>query len=229
MSVQAQVDRVRRLWQVDEHQYDDTTAVEDFNIVYHDIENTIVTEVWEDFFYDILTVDTTVVGQSEYTLPEWLTGDYTSLYKNLWVSIKYGKKFEKATKIYPNLLPQDLQWYETNQSPANPVYHISDKSYFIYPAPTVEVSEWLKIYWIKNLADVTISTTELFAGSIPSKFYSIIALWMLEFVYTSQGKVNEAINARARYERERSKLVEYLSDRDDGIYEIQAPDLSYYK
>ena len=40
--------------------------------------------------------------------------------------------------------------------------------------------------------------------------------------------INEAINARVRYEKERSKLVEYLSDRDDWILEMEEPDLSYY-
>lgn len=232
MNTQNLVDRARRLAYVDSTQYSDTVAIEDLNIIYHDIENTIITEVSEDFFWDYFTADT-VIWQEEYNLPTWLSGNYTSLYKSLAISVKYSADTDyiKWERQYPYLLPQDLSHYKTNQPKSKPFYHISDKSYFIYPAPTEVVTGWIKIYWIKNLSDLTISSTanDIFAGSIPTKFYNIISLWMLEFIYQARWMINEANNARMRYLQERSKLVEYLSDRDDWVYEKQEPDLSYYK
>lgn len=232
MNAQDVVNRARRLAYVDSSQYSDVVAIEDLNIIYHDIENTIITEVSEDFFWDYFTADT-VIWQEEYNLPTWLIWNYTSLYKSLWISIKYSAdtNFIKAERQYPYLLPQDLSHYKTNQPKSKPFYHISDKSYFIYPAPTEVVTNWIKIYWIKNLADLTISSTasDIFAWSIPTKFYYIISLWMLESIYQARWMLNEANNARNRYLQERSKLVEYLSDRDDWVYEKQESNLSYYK
>lgn len=230
--VQNIIDDAMTLWYVDTNQYPYTLWIRHFNWIYHDIENTIITEVSEDFFWDYFTSDT-VIWQEEYNLPTWLTWNYTSLYKSLAISVKYSNDTDyiKADRQYPYLLPQDLSHYKTNQPKSKPFYHISDKSYFIYPAPTEVVTNWIKIYWIKNLADLTISSTasDIFAWSIPTKFYNIISLWMLEFIYQARWMLWEANNARMRYLQERSKLVEYLSDRDDWVYEKQEPDLSYYK
>lgn len=233
MDVSALIARSRRLWKVDDYQYTNLQALEDLNIIYHDIENTIVTEVSEDFFWDYFVTDT-VIWQEEYRLPKSLSWNYTSLYKSIQISIKYRNDFEeykKAEKIYPYLLSRDLSDYKEWYSRSSPFYHISDDSFFIYPAPKESVNDWLKIYWIKNLKDLNLNSIEddLFSWTIPTKFHYIISLWMLEFIYMAQNLTNEAINARARYERERSKLVEYLSDRQEWIIEREDWDLSYYK
>jgi hypothetical protein len=97
MNAQDLVNRTRRLWYIDNSQYTDTQAIEDLNIIYHDIENTIITEIWEDFFWDYFISDT-VIWQSEYSLPTWITWDYTSLYKSLAISIKYDNDFIDGKK-----------------------------------------------------------------------------------------------------------------------------------
>ena len=60
MNVQQIVDRNRRLGHVNSVQYPDAVAVEDINVVYHDIENVIITEVSEDFFWNTFEGDTVV-------------------------------------------------------------------------------------------------------------------------------------------------------------------------
>jgi len=229
MNVQSIVTRARRLGYVDSNQYQDSQAIEDFNIIYHDIENTIV-DIQEDYFWDYFLTNT-IVGQSEYLFPDLWDADYDSLYKNIALSIKYSSldiDFSKASRVYPYQLDHDIEWYKTGQSRYKPFFYIADTSFFIYPVPTEEVSQGLKIYGIKNLSDLAITATadEIFANNIPKKFYHIISLGMLEFIYQSRGMINEAINARARYEKEKELLVGYITSRNTWVLQVEMPNLS---
>lgn len=228
MNVQQIIDRARRLAYVDSTQYINATALEDFNIVYHDIENEIVS-LQEDFFWDIFKTDTTVINQTEYTLPADIWSGWTSLNKNIWVSIKYKADWDyiKARRVNINNLENDLDWYAENQSEADPIYHISDNSYFVYPKPREAVVNWIKTYWIKNLADLLITDTELFKWKIPSKYFHIIALGMLEFIYQSRWMLNEANNAKQRYEIAKKELLDGLKHRDVQVIEVTMPNLSH--
>lgn len=226
MNVENLVERARRLWYVDSSQYNNSQAIEDFNIIYQDIANTIV-NLQEDYFWDFFNSDI-IDGQVEYNLPDNLTWWFTSLYKTVWISVKYdtNSDYIKAKRISPNNLDNDLDFYAKTQSKFSPVYHISDNSYFIYPEPDKTVTGWIKIYWIKTLKDLIITDTELFAGKIPSKFYSVISLWMLEFIYQARWMLNEANNAKQRYEIAKKELINSISPRDYWITEITTPNLS---
>lgn len=220
----------RRLGYVDSNNYTTPTAVIDMNIAYHYIENIITTEVWEDFFWNTLTSDT-VIGQYEYALPDSLIGNYTSLYKTLSVLVKYDDEYVKLRPVLAKTLERDFSWYSENQPVSDPFFVIADKSVFVFPAPKTVVDEWLKLYSIQNIADIDETTTEaeLFAGSIPTKFHTLIAYWMVENIFRGRGMINEAAEARARFMQDTSKLVEFLSDREDGVLLQEKPDLSYYK
>jgi len=226
MNVQDLVNRARRLWYVDIAQYSDNVAIEDFNIIYQDIADTIV-NLQEDYFWDYFVADM-VNWQNEYTLPNNLTWDYTELYKSIWISTKYDidSKYIKAKRTSPNNLDNDLTYYEDTQSKFSPMYHISDNSYFIYPKPTKAVTSWIKVYWIKTLKDLLITDTVLFAWKIPSKFYSIISLGMLESIYQIRWMINEANNAKQRYELAKKELINAITPRDYWIMEMTTPNLS---
>jgi len=49
-------------------QYLDADALEDFNNVYHDLENDVVRYVDEDYYYDVQYADI-IANQVEYVLP----------------------------------------------------------------------------------------------------------------------------------------------------------------
>ncbi len=135
---------------VDSTNYTDTVAVEDMNVVYHDLESTIVTEVDERFFWDTFVVSSLVADQTEYTIPDATSGNFVGLQKTLGISIKYdGTNFTKARPSYPETLEHDLTWYAENQDVTDPFFFIADNSYFIFPAPQTTVANGIRLYGMK--------------------------------------------------------------------------------
>ena len=189
MTVQQVVDRARRLWYVDSFQYEDDDAVEDFNIIYHDLENDIVTKIREDYFWDYFTTDS-VVWQTEYVLPSNIWNWWTELEKWDWVSVKYTNTsdFIKARRVNQNWLESDDTYYAESQSQSDPFYYIKDDSIFIFPAPDSAIIWWIKMEWIKWLSDLVLTSLEpeIFNDKIPTKFHTLISMWMLEYVYQSR-------------------------------------------
>ncbi len=54
------VARARRLTHTNANNYKDADALEDLNLVYQELVDTIVTEVDEDFFWDFVESDTVI-------------------------------------------------------------------------------------------------------------------------------------------------------------------------
>lgn len=232
------VDRARTLYWTDTSQYDDTEALIDLNVIVHQIEDHITSEIWEGFFWDIMTADTTVVNQSEYRIPTISSGSFNGVPKIEWISIQYTSwwDFIPATEVNRQTLLQDhdLTWYETNQSTWDPIYFIADDSYFIYPYPKEAVSGWIKLYGIKSLADITLSTNEedIFWWKIPLKYYWMITDWLEQFIREIKWEKNLAIQARNRFELQTlPSLVEKLWNRRQWISQRWTPtrQLSKYK
>ena len=67
-TVQKVVDLARGLGYVNSTQYTDAEAVEDFNNVYHDLENDLVRYLNEDYYYDVQYADL-IKDQTEYIVP----------------------------------------------------------------------------------------------------------------------------------------------------------------
>jgi len=181
--------------------YDDTKALIDLNKSYHFIEDCITQEVWESYFYQEFTTDTTVAWQKEYTYPTNLAGNLDWTNKVLWISINYGGGYIKATKVDVNSLEYDVSWYETNQPTSKPIYTIQDNSIMIFPVPTATTIWDIRWYVVQNLIDLTASTaeTDVFNGKIHKKYHSLIALWAEEYCYIRMQKKNEAQEARIRF------------------------------
>ena len=102
-SVQQVINLARWLGYTTSSQYDDTSALEDFNNVYHDLENDIVRYVDEDYYYDVQYTDL-MPNQCEYVLP--LTTSTISWFKKIKdISVKYHNdgyniySYDPVTKI----------------------------------------------------------------------------------------------------------------------------------
>lgn len=67
-SAQQIVNLSRALSYTDSVQYTDLMAIEDFNSVYHDLENDLVRYLNEDYYYDVQFADL-IANQTEYILP----------------------------------------------------------------------------------------------------------------------------------------------------------------
>lgn len=204
-TLQTRVDNARTLNNVDDNQYTDTQALLHSNLIIHQIEDYIVNSIWERFFWDILTVENTVVNQNEYTLPTlptWLF-DWANKVEVVTIQYREWQDFIKAREVNFETLEHDLTWYNNYQSESEPIYFIADKSVFIYPAPKVQITWWIKFYWIKSLKDVTTLTTndsDLFWGKIPTKYYYLISEWLEQFILRTLGKTQEAIQSKDRFD-----------------------------
>jgi hypothetical protein len=106
------------------------------NVVYHDMENCIVSQVNEDFFYQEWLADT-VIDQREYTFPV-KASTTAGLKKLLGVSVKYKTTDTEYQKLRESKLSNnsyDLAYYEDGQAATDPFFIIGDNSVFIYPDP----------------------------------------------------------------------------------------------
>ena len=226
----------RNLNTSNESQFPDPIALLCANIIIHQIEDYITSAIWEGFFWDILTTSTTVAWQSEYTLPVIDTWLFNWTPKIEWISIKYADwgDFVPATEKNREILLQehDLTRYETNISESTPIYFIADNSYFVFPSPLVPVEKAIKVYWIKSLADATLTTTdaELFWGKISPKYYYTILDGLKQYIKAIQNKETESVNARLDFEDNiLPRLVDKIWNRRVGISQRWNPDLSLYK
>jgi hypothetical protein len=134
------------------------------------------------------------------------------------VALKYKEDQEyytNATLTDIKNLPYNVDWYAKNQSIVQPLYHISDNSYFVYPAPTEAVENGIKTTVIRSLRDLTLNDTEeaIFGGKIAQKYHNLIDLGMLEYVFRQRGMLNEANEAKNRYDIESINTLKRLVRR----------------
>ncbi len=223
-TLNTRVNNARTLNNVDESQYTDANALLHVNIVIHKIEDFIVKAIWEGFFWDILSVQDSVINQNEYNLPKNLPWAFNEVNKIEAVSIKYRNNYDfiPVTEKNRELLIQqnDLSWYEKYQSESKPIYFIADNSIFIYPSPKESIEWSIKIYWIKSLADVTLTTPDsnLFGGKIPTKYFDTISEWLEPYILRILWKKQEAIQSEDRFENIiLPRLLDKLGNRKVGI------------
>lgn len=221
-TLQTWVNRAMIQYWIDAQQYKPEQQLQDANVVYHTIEDFIVDRIGEWYFWDISAVDTTVVWQSEYTFPEIATWDFDSVQNIEAISIKYTDdgNFVPVKEINRQTITQDLSQLWNYYTTSNPVYFIADNSYFIYPAPTEAVSGGIKLYGIKWLRDIELTTTEddMFGGRIPRKYFHYLSQGLEQYILRTQGKSAEAINSHDRFEKVLlPELIWKLWNRKIGI------------
>lgn len=215
-------------WWATVSQLPDATAVKYMNIGYHKVKRAIIA-LRQEFFWDTFKSSTTVIGQSEYSLPTGLTWNYKDLTKALAFSIKYESTWDyiPCDKKYPYSLDHDLDWYKTNQPSTTPFYHIADDSYFIYPAPLEAVTDWIKIYWIKDLVDIDETTTEvnIFDGKIPTDYHYIVSYYIRYMYYMSRWVNFKADTREAKndFEIALNEITDWLWERDMSILYKKQP------
>ena len=215
-------------WWLSTSQLPDSTAVKYMNIWYHKVKREII-DLRQDFFWDIFKPTTTVVWQSEYSIPDSLTWNYKDMSKALAFSIKYESTWDytPCSKKYPYSLDHDLEWYKTNQSQWEPFVHISDKSYFIYPAPLEAVTNWINIYWIKDLVDIDENTVEadIFDWKIPTDYHYIIAYYVRYMYFMSRWPdfKNDKREAKFDFDEALEEITDWLWERDMSILYKKAP------
>lgn len=224
MNVQWIINKARRLWYIDDNQYDNTVWLEDLNEIYQDIITTITQKVNEDYFYDIFTADL-VSWQNEYSLqsPTSITSWMNKIKE---VYIKYWTDFKKARQIEESTMETTPEWYEVNQSPEYPLFRIADNSLFIYPKPK-EIGQ-LKVSITIIPVDLLLTDWEE-KIKLQRQYHKVLVQGLLPYIYQQRWMINEKNDAIANYERQKEDLVRKMSDRDMSPLETSLPDLSYYE
>lgn len=197
------------------------------NVVYHDMENVIVSQVNEDFFYQEWLADS-VIDQREYTLPV-KSGTTAWLKKLLGVSVKYKSTDTDYTKLKESKLSNkeaDILYYQDNLSVNDGFFIIWDYSVFIYPDPEEVVTSGIKLYGVCNLWDIATGGTEA-SVRIPIEHHEKIAIGMMQYIYQSRGLLQEAVSAINLYNAKKQDMVYDLSDRNKSPVTSQLPSLSH--
>lgn len=219
--------KARRDCFVEVADYSDADALIDLNLIYDHLNSRIIEEVDEDFYWDS-SVDATVVWQSEY--PIETTGSFDIVEVNK-VFIKYTATDEpiQARRVSPLSLTKHPSWYTANQSKADPIYYVQDNSVFLYPAATEVVSKennWMEIYTINMPLPLEAAWAES-TIKIPKRFHRLLPLGLKQYIYVTQGKLNEKNDAVAEFDAAADKMISQLRDRDQWEIIETTPDLSH--
>lgn len=166
-------------------------------------------------------VDTVIIPGIKFTITTWLN-------LSQWNCIKVfdGIEYIKAKSISTSNMSMDESIYRSQQAVYNAMYKISDKSIFIYPVATQNVTNWLKIYAIRDQVDLDLLATES-EVNIPRQYHNYISMGMLPRMYQYRQMFNEKQLAEAKYADKKDDLLKDLSNRNSSPIEAGLPPLSY--
>lgn len=195
----------------------DTKMLLYLNIAYHDMEARI-RQMNEDYFRDIFT-DNLVADQYEYVLP---VHNATTVWigKINRVELKYdneGDEFSYVRAVPGSLssIYDSLEYYKENKSGARPMYEKKEWSVFIYPVPSENVTDGIKIHGTKLLIDLAASGAEttIFPNHPELRQYHyIIAMGAIGFIERVRNKNDKSLIAQSR--------IDYKSAVEDMITQL---------
>lgn len=232
MTITQLIDLIRKQCYVESNQMDDDELITYLNLAYHDIENTIVTNVNEDFFYQQWKTNM-VDNQSEYTFEP---SSATALWfkKILQVEVKRTTDQE----YYDKLEHENIQLFDSARdvlqaSQAPWFYDLKDSSIFLYPTPDENVVDWLRVSWVINLIDLNdTDTAETFIFPDHSdlrQFIPMLAMGAKPYVYQARGLIDLKNDAKSEYAYAKKEMVKQLSNRDSAPMEQDLPNWDIYK
>ena len=206
----------------DTSNYPDALAIQHLNFVYQDITSSIITDIDEDYYFDIAKWDT-VVNQEEYTIDSIVRNsaskkinEINNVYIKYWTDDTY---YTKATRVNPTQLPYDMDYYKVSQSKYDPIFFIQDKSVFIYPAPDVEVTDWLKLNVIYQPWDLTTSSTETDI-EISFRFHKVIVAGLLPYIYAYRQQMDVEQVKQALYQQMKREMIAQIKNRNQTTVQI---------
>lgn len=209
------------------NQVDSDDKLRWFNIIRKDIAKTIMKDVSENYFFEIWTIDaedneTATRVNGEYLFPE-ASSTSVGMKKLLRLAVKgysTDNYHTPAREVDPRQLERDWSFYVKNQSKANPIYFIGDRSFFIAPEwkpedlpDTQSGNKQIKAYGIASVVDLAADAAED-AILIPEDYHWLVALGMEQYIFKSRGKQGEAINSMNEYEAKKSEMIDGLTNRD---------------
>lgn len=189
--------------------YTDSDAILDLNNRLQILYSRVQSEVDEWHHWNYWITDS-VVGQSEYTITNLST---LAINQIDGVSVKFNTSDDNYTKLNRidfNSLEYDMQAYE--DWAWSPFYTIKDQSIFIFPAPTVAVTNWIKIFSIQQPADVTTSSSESDIKIAP-RFHNAIVYGMIADYWNANGRDDKWNKYDAMFITQWDMMVKFMKNR----------------
>lgn len=224
--------QMRRRCKVDTSQYSDSDALIDLNTRKDEFWSAISTNVnwkynWERWIADLTTTNT------EYSLAEVAYNKaWTKLLNGVAINYDWETYWETWNLIYtparevnPNTLENDWYYYVENQSKDDPIYFVSDNSYFIAPSfRTAWLVDRIKLTWIRKIPDYELTTTEA-NMKIPVDQQEALVYWlMIDWYFNKWVDDNTINNAEARWERKKTEAIRALELRVENPTFFTYPD-----
>jgi len=216
MDVNSIIGLARTLTHTDDEQVTDTNAMLYANIVYHDIANAIM-EIDEDFFWDIFTT-TPIVWQNEYTFAVW-SATTRWMKKIERIQIKWADTDSFQTLVNSDTLanyPTTTGRLDTQLGTDEWFFDIKDGSYFIYPAPTEAVTDWLQVQATTTLIDLVLwgaENTVFPRNSDLRDYHQVISIGMKQYIYSQQGLTNDKNDSINEYNQKKEEMLDTIRDR----------------
>ncbi len=218
-------------------QISDANKILFFNLARHSLARTIISDVNENFFFEIWMLDAEddthpVRVNGEYLYPQ-VTSSTNGMSKLLKLAVKTTSEDEyhiPAREVDLRSLKFDWLWYLKNQPKSEPIYHISDQSFFIAPAFRPEDlpddpsdNKQLKCTGIITFADLAADALEN-AVLIPKDYHETIALGMEKYIYKARKKKDEAMASINELTFAKQDMIDKLTNRDDSYMTAKLPD-----
>lgn len=190
-----------------------------FNRYLHRLENEIAIFLMEDSYDEGLSIDL-VSWQSDYDLPTWDSSGPTipwilEFKKLLECTVNYSGawvRWFKAKELPDWSLEHPIEWYATDSSAETPMFKFKWKNKLtIFPTPTENITDWLKLRYAKTDWDVELDVdeTEL---SIPRQYIQVILEWM-SYQLAKSTKDNNLLICKSDYSEAKKEMLWQLSDR----------------
>ena len=199
----------------DEEDYTREEADLDMDIRFQEIVDAIVEISKDDNYWDKWVADT-VVWQSEYVAEKlWVTPDDLDIKKINKVFVRYTEEQSYPTPVTyraSTALDYHPDYYKDNQPTSAPFFYIQDNSIFIYPAPTVAITEWLELRVIHKPAAINTDSTED-EIELQTQFHKVISDWLRIDIFLWQDKEQAAQLAEAKYEKWLAKIAAIMKAR----------------
>lgn len=212
-------------------QFPDATLLKYAQKGYKKMQNLIIRKVNENYFYDILKANT-VANQNEYVLKTmsgtviWLKKVLTANIKRDWTQTYFEKLGRSMTDLNNDSIDEQAITVDYNFA------QIKDGSLFVFPAPTVAVTDWLMIEAIVSLVDLTATDTEalIFPNNTELRdYHEIIAMSIVPYIFGKLKQTNEKVEALNEYKMALDEMIDELNDRFNSDLQADLPNGKEFK
>lgn len=206
------------VWQIS-----DATLLIYLNIVYKEVFSRL-SVASKKYTRQTYKVPTTVVWQSEYSIPSWNSLDsewnpISGLKLVLNGYITYETE-EKELKIYDSARLNDSEYTDYE----NPYMIVRDWSVFIYPAPTTAKANWLRLEW--KYIPLDLETTTISSSiKLWSEYHDILISWLNGYVFGEKQLFDKQQLQKQMFEEGMARMIsEWWSDIENS-YDLSTSEI----